>query len=245
MSGRADINVASRSLSDAGLSSGPPLPRSTMPLSRTDPKQQYDSLASPTLLFHHTTRPSSSPSISSAPAEPPRGVAVRNPLLQQKAGVYSHRRTDGTCSAYSSPQAPRREAPRSRDTMDLRVTSLTHQAVDLQLKRTTNRNWTFGKGHARAVDNAPKDEAICHPSPNVHVGHGLERQMHARGANGNHISGLSLTGMDHTQREVRNVSDQDLSVSKSRSSHHTFNMSRHGSEPKRVNMAAVSPFSFR
>lgn len=263
MSGGVNIKVISQSQSDAGVSSSLPLPRSMMPLSKMDPKQQYSGLPNnPTVQYQHAAkrRPSySSSSVASGPAELLRGAALKNHLLQQKAGMYSHRspaateRTDGTCSAYSSPQIPKREVPRSKDTLDLRTSTLTQKALrDLQLRRNTNKNWTFGKYRLRSVDNAAESDALCRLSANVQIGHGRGRLLYTKGANGNEISGVSPAGMGNIQKEVRNISNQDLRASegevssnKSKSSYHAFNMPRRGSEPLKVNMAAVAPFRFR
>ncbi|XP_027134885.1 neuron navigator 1 isoform X3 [Larimichthys crocea] len=262
MSSGLNVKVISQSQSDAGVSSSLPLPRSMMPLSKMDPKQQYSGLPNPTVQYQHGTkrRPSfSSSSVSTDPAEMLRGAALKNHLLQQKTGMYSHRspaateRTDGTCSAYSSPQISKREVPRSKDTLDLRTSTLTHKALrDLQLKRTTNKNWTFGKYRLRTVDNAVEDNGLCRLPANVQVGHGRGRLLYTKGANGNEISGLSSVGTGNIQKEMRNISNQDLQASegevssnKSKTSHQTFNMPRRGSEPGKVNMATVAPFRFR
>lgn len=245
-----NIKAISQTQSNAGVSSSLPLPRSMMPLPKMDAKQQYSGLSNPTVQYQDAakTRPSySSSSVCSGPTELLRGAALKNHLLQQKAGLYSHRRTDGTCSACSSPQIPKREVPRSKDTLDLRTSTLTHKALrDLQLKRTTNKNWTFGKYRLRLVDNAAEEDALCRLSANVQQGHGRGRP-HAKGANGNEVSGASSSNI---QREARNVSNQDqrasnreVSSNKPKSSHHTFNMPRRASEPG--NMAAVAPFRFR
>ncbi|TKS70736.1 Neuron navigator 1 [Collichthys lucidus] len=262
MSSGVNVKVISQSHSDAGVSSSLPLPRSMMPLSKMDPKQQYSGLPNPTVQYQHGTkrRPSCSlSSVSTDPAEMLRGAALKNHLLQQKTGMYSHRspaateRNDGTCSAYSSPQISKREVPRSKDTLDLRTSTLTHKALrDLQLKRTTNKNWTFGKYRLRTVDNAVEDNGLCRLPANVQVGHGRGRLLYTKGANGNEISGLSSAGTGNIQKEMRNISNQDLQASegevssnKSRISHQTFNMPRRGSEPGKVNMATVAPFRFR
>lgn len=262
MSGGVNIKVISQSQSDAGVSSSLPLPRSMMPLSKMDTKQQYTGLPNPTVQYQHAAKrkpsyPSSS--ASSGPAELLRGAALKNHLLQQKAGMFPHRspaateRTDGTCSAYSSPQIPKREAPRSKDTLDLRGSTLTHKALrDLQLRRTTNKNWTFGKYRVSNVDNAADVDALCRLSANVQAGNGRGRLFYAKGANGNEIPGVFAAGMGNIQKDVRNISNQDPRVSKgevssnkSKSSPHPFNMPRRGSEPGKINMAAVAPFRFR
>lgn len=262
MSGGVNFKVMSQSQSDAGVGSSLPLPRSMLPLSKVDPKQQFGGPLNPTVQYQHGAKsrpPYSSASVSSGAAELLTGAALKNHLLQQKAGMYYHRspaateRSDGTCSAYSSPQIPKREAPRSKDTLDLRTSTLTHKALrDLQLRRTTNKNWTFGKYRLRSVDNAADNDALCRLSANVQLGHGRGRLLYTKGANGNEISGVSSSGMANHQRQGRNISNQDLRASegevssnKSRSPHQAFNMPRRGSEPGKVNMAAVAPFRFR
>ncbi|XP_059184895.1 neuron navigator 1 isoform X1 [Centropristis striata] len=260
MSGGVNIKVLSQSQNDAGVSSSLPLPRSMMPLSKMDPKQQYSGPSNPTLQFQHAANRRSSYSSSaesSGPAELLRGSALKNHLLQQRTGMYSHRspaateRTDGTCSAYSSPQIPKREVRRSKDTLDLRTSTLTQKALrDLQLRRNTNKNWTFGKYRLRSVDNAGEDDALCRLSANVQSGHGRGRLFYTKGANGNEISSVSSAGMGNIQREARNfsnlgASEREVSGKRSKSSLHTFNTQRRASEPGKVNMAAVAPFRFR
>ncbi|XP_029946723.1 neuron navigator 1 isoform X1 [Salarias fasciatus] len=261
MSGGVNFKVISQSQSDAGVSSSLPLPRSMMPLPKVDSKQQYGGLPNPGMPYQHSTKrraSDSSTSVSTGPSEPLRGSALRNHLLQQKTGVYCHRgpaateRTDGTCSAYSSPQVPKREAPRSKDTLDLRNSAMTQKALrDLQLRRNTNKNWTFGKCRQRNVDNAQQGDSLRRLSANLPSGHGRGRLFYTKGANGNEVPAVSSGVMENIQREARNVSNQDPGAfdrqmfNKSKSSCLTFNMARRASEPGRVNMAAVAPFRFR
>lgn len=225
-----------------------------------DPKQ-HSGLPSPTVRYQHVAKGRlsySSLSVSSGSAELLRGTALKNHLLQQKAGMYSHRspaataRTDGTCSAYSSPQIPKKEVLRSKDTLDLRTSTLTQKALrDLQLRRNVNKNWTFGKYRLRSVDNADQD-AACRLSANAQQGQGRARLLYNKGANGNEISGVSSGGTGNFQKEIRNISYRELGASeveassdKSKSFYQSFNMPRRGSEPGKVNMAAVAPFRFR
>ncbi|XP_068449652.1 neuron navigator 1 [Clinocottus analis] len=262
MSGGVNIKVISQSQSDAGVGSSLPLPRSMMPLTKVDPKQQYGGTPNPTGQYHHAARrqPSySSSSVSSGAAELLRGAAFKNHLLQQKAGTYSHRspaatqRSDGTCSAYSSPQIPKREVRRSKDTLDLRASTLNQAALrEIHLRRTTNKNWTFGKYRLKSVDNAAEGDALSRLSADVQQGHGRGRLFYTKGANGNDPPGVSSSGMTNIQKEVRNISyqhqgasERGVSSGKSKSSHPTFNMPRRKSEPGKVNMAAVAPFRFR
>ncbi|XP_076740387.1 neuron navigator 1 isoform X3 [Maylandia zebra] len=261
MSSGVNIKVISRRQSDAGVSSSLPSPRSTMSVSKAEPKEQYSGLPNPTMQYQHSAkrRPTySSFSGSSGAAELLRGAALKNNLLHQKTSMYSHRssaaagRADGTCSAYSSPQIPKREVPRSKDTSDIRSDTITQKALrDLQLRRNTNKNWTFGKYRQRSVDNAQEGNTLRHRPPNPQVGYGRGRLLYSKNANGNEIPGVSSAGIENFQKEVRNISNYELEASdrelfnKSKSSHQTFNLPRRGSEPGKVNMAAVAPFRFR
>ncbi|XP_037831343.1 neuron navigator 1 isoform X4 [Kryptolebias marmoratus] len=262
MSSAANIKVISQSQSDADVSSSLPLPRNMMPLPKTDPKQQYSGLPNPAVPYQHAAKrhPAySSSSASSGPADLLRGRALKNQLLQQKTSTYSNRgpaateRSDGTCSAYSSPQIPKRDFLRSKDTLDLRNSAVTQKALrDLQFRRNTNRNWTFGKSRLSNVDNAQEGDALQKLSADVQSGHRRGRLPYIKGPNGNEISRLSSAGQEHFQKQARNVSNRDLTASdremlsnKSKDSYQTFNMKRRGSEPAKITMAAVAPFRFR
>ncbi|XP_061582833.1 neuron navigator 1 isoform X4 [Cololabis saira] len=262
MNSGANIKVMSQSQSGTGVSSSLPLPQSMMPLPKMDPKRQYGGLNNTAVQNQQAARRQAayySSSASSGSSELLRGSALKNHLLQQKTAVYSHRgpaateRNDGTCSAYSSPQMAKREAPRSKDTLDLRNNLLTHKALrDLQFRKNTNKNWTFGKYRLRNVDNEHEGDALPRLSANVQSGQGRGRLLFTKGANGNETSGESSAGVENFQKDVRNALNPDPGASvgemlsnKSKSPYHTFNMARRASEPERVNMAAVAPFRFR
>lgn len=233
-----------------------------MPLSKMDSKQQYSNLPNLTAQHQQSTKRKPSYLLSSASrgtAELPTGTALKNHLLQQKAGIYSSRgpavteHSNGTCSAYSSPQIPKKEVPRSKDTLDLATSTLTHKALqDIQLRRTTNKNWTFGKYRLRSVDNAADADTLCGLPANIQSSHGRGRLLYTKAVNGNEISREFSSGTGNIQREGRKIShndlllsDKDVTISKSKFSHHTINMRRRASESEKVNMAAVAPFRFR
>lgn len=239
------VNIKVIPQSDTGVSFCLPLPRSMMPLPKMDPKQQYRTLPNPTVQYQHAakTRPSySSSSVSSGATELLRGAALKIHLLQPKRSIYSPRgpaateRTDGTCSAYSSPQIPKREVRRCKDTLDLRASTLTQEVFrDLQLRRNINKNWTFGKHRLSSADDAEE----C--SADVYLGNGAERLLSTKCANGNEI-----TGIGNIHKDVRNNSspflgdsEGEMSSNKSKSSYQTLNMTG------KVNMATVAPFGFR
>ncbi|XP_008407208.1 neuron navigator 1 isoform X4 [Poecilia reticulata] len=261
MNNGANIKVLSQRQSDASVSSSLPLPQTMMPLPKMDSKQ-YSSLPVPTMQYQLSSRRQlaySSSSVSSDPADVVRGKVLKANLMQQKIGMYSNRgpvgteRSNGTCSAYSSPQIVKRDVPRSKDTLDLRNSVLTHKALrDLQLRRNTNKNWTFGKSRLRSVDNAQEGDTLLKHSANFYPDRERGRFLYTKGTNGNERSRPSSAGQEHFQREVRNISNQDLGgfvgdfiVNKPKDSYQKFNMKRRGSEPGKINMAAVAPFRFR
>ncbi|XP_026162623.1 neuron navigator 1 isoform X3 [Mastacembelus armatus] len=260
MNSGVNIKVISQSQRDTGVSSSLPSPRSITPPSKMYSKQQHSGLPNPTVQYQHVARRQqsySSLSVSSGHTDLLRGAALKTHLLQQRAGMYPHRspaateRNNGTCSAYSSPQIPKREVPRSKDTLDLRTNTLTQKALrDLQLRRHVNKNWTFGKYRLRSVDNVGPDDT-CQLTANVQQRQGRGRLPYTKVSNGNDISGLSSGGLENFQKEIRNISSQELGASevevshdKIKSSYQTLNMPRRGSEPGKVNMAAVAPFRF-
>ncbi|XP_036007204.1 neuron navigator 1 isoform X6 [Fundulus heteroclitus] len=261
MNNGTNIKVLSQSQSDAAVSSGLPLRQTMMHLPKMDSKQ-YSGLPIPAVQHQLTARQQPayfSSSASSGPADVVRGKALKANLLRQKTGMCSNRgpaateRTNGTCSAYSSPQIPKRDVPRSKDTLDLQSSALTHKALrDLQLRRNTNKNWTFGKSRLRSLDNAREGETFPKLSADFHSGQERGRILYAKGTNGNEKPRPSSARLEHFHREVRNISNKDMGGfvgdslgNKSRDSYQKFNMKRRGSEPGKINTAAVAPFTFR
>lgn len=260
MSSGANIKALSQSRNDTGVSSSLPLPQSMMPLPKMDRKQQKTSLPNQTVQYQHSERRqsaySSSPA-SSCPANLVKGSTLKNHLLQQKTSMYNHRgsaaagRTDGVCSAYSSPQVPKREAPRSKDTLDLCNSTLTQRALrDLQLRRNTNKNWTFGKYRQRHVENACQGDTLHRITANPQSVQGRGRLLYTKSMNGNETSVMSSSGLENVSKDARKSQEigrflEDTVNRKRHSSYQTFNMARRSSEPGKVNMAAVAPFRFR
>lgn len=233
MSTGVNIKAISNSQSEADVNSSLLPSLKTMPLSKVDPEEQYDGLSNLTLQYHHTIKTRPPQSLSSGPVE----------LL------YSHRRTDGTCSAYSSPQIPKKEVPRSKDTLDLRTSTLTNKALrNLKLRQNTNKNWTFGKYRLMNVGNEADGNTLCGLSSNVQLCQGKGHQLYPKSANGNEMSEVSYS----IQKESRNISssdprgsDREVFGMKPKSSCPLFNMPHRGREPGKANMAAVAPFRFR
>ncbi|XP_024126965.1 neuron navigator 1 isoform X5 [Oryzias melastigma] len=260
MSSGANIKALSQSRRDAGVTSSLPLPHSMMPLPNMDPKQQKSSLPNPTVQYQHSERRQSaysSSSASSGPANLLKGSTLKNHLLQQKTSMYYHRgsaaagRTDGVCSAYSSPQVPKRETPRSKDTLDLCNTTLTQRALrDLQMRKNSNKNWTFGKYRQRNVENACQGDTLHRLTANPQSGQGRGRLLYSKSLNGNETSVVSTSGLENFHKNARKSQEMGNTLEESikrkpYSSYQTFNMARRSSEPGKVNMAAVAPFRFR
>lgn len=218
------------------------------PPPRVDPKQQYGERSNPTLQYQQATKTQPSHSASFGPAEVLRGTALKNHLLQPKTGLYYQRSTHGTRSAYSSPQAQRRTFPCSKDTLDLRTSTVTHKAlIDLQMRRNPKQKWTFGNYRLMNIGNATEDKAQCRLAAN-NQSRQRRGQLFAKGANGNEIAGMSYS----VQKAFRHISNQgqqtlegEMSCFNTKAAHPTFNMPRRWSEPGKVNMAAVAPFSLR
>lgn len=254
MSGGVHLKVISQNQGDSSVSSSLSLPRSSMPLSKMDPRQQhYSSLPHPSAQSMYTSprRSSYSSSASSNHSELLKGLKSLHP----KTDMYPHRspvgteRNDGTCSAYSSPQIPKREAPRSKDTLDIRASTLTHKALrDLQMRRNVNKNWTFGKYRMKSATE--EVDPMCNIQPGPTGG----RLLYSKGTNGNDVPKAPMVHMDNIRKDVspnvRNNSNQDqrgqeVSGDRGRSSYPIFNSARTASEPGKINMAAVAPFRFR
>lgn len=261
MNNGTNIKVLSQRKSDASISSSQTLPQTMMSLPKMDSKY-YSGLPIPTVQYQLTGRQQlaySSLSASSDPADVVTGRALKASLLQQNTFLCSNRgpaateRTNGTCSAYSSPQIPKKDVPRSKDTLDLRNSALTHKALkDIQLRRNTNKNWTFGKSRLRSLDNAREGDTLLKLSANFHSDRERGRLLYTKGTNGNKKSRPSSAGLEHLQGEEGNISNQgmgdfvgDFPGNKSRDSYQKLNMKRRGSEPGKMNMAAIAPFRFR
>lgn len=235
----AETDVGSKLSSSGGMRPPPAV----------DPKQQYGELSNPTRQYQQAAKTQASHSSSLDPAEVLCGTALKNHLLQQKTGLYYQRRADGTCSAYSSPQTQRRKVPRSKDTLDLRTSTVMHKAlIDLQVRQNTKQNWTFGKYRLMSVGSGTEAKAQRRPAANIESRQ-RRGELFTKGANGNDTAGMSYS----IQNAFRNMSNQGQQTSgrevsaalTTKAAHPTFNVPRRWSEPGKANMAAVAPFRCR
>ncbi|XP_030231021.1 neuron navigator 1 isoform X3 [Gadus morhua] len=139
-------------------------------------------------------------------------------------GAGRPQRAIGTRSAYSSPQVPKREVPRTKDTLDLRGGSLPQKSLrgeDHQTRRNTNQNWTFGKYRLRSVDNADSaDPSAASRGVLAHSPPPPPPPPQCRAGNGNEAP---PGGRRHSHKESGNLLANQTGA---------------------VNMAAVAPFRF-
>ncbi|KAG9333816.1 hypothetical protein JZ751_010095 [Albula glossodonta] len=165
MSGGVNVKTAPRHQAGSGI----PVPRSMIPSPKTEPKQPSSGLPRPASQIPLGTKVSYSSSTSSSSSSSSRDLlrdtALRNQLLQQRTGLPLSQaqskapsratggRLNGTRSAFSSPQVPRREEPRSKDTLDVHKGELSLESLR-ELRRNGNKNCLLGLGGSRArLDN--------------------------------------------------------------------------------------------
>ncbi|XP_036425569.1 uncharacterized protein LOC118807640 [Colossoma macropomum] len=154
----AGVNV--KPVSQNHSSSGIPLPRSMSTFSKQNAKYSSSGLVGPPGQFQPGGRMTSfaSPTSSIAPIanskELLKEASSRLQYQQQKAAPTraSLDRMIGSRSAYSSPQIPKRNMLRSKDTLDLQRGSLPHETLR-ELARNGNKNWRSGQAHFRSLDN--------------------------------------------------------------------------------------------
>ncbi|KAJ8370391.1 hypothetical protein SKAU_G00104190 [Synaphobranchus kaupii] len=146
--------------------SGIPLPRSMIPSPKLDHKNLGGGLPRPSTQIPAGDKASYSTSCASAASSRDllRDTALRNQLHLQKRGLplsqaqskasRAAERSNGTRSAISSPQVPRREEPRSKDTLDVRRGAPSLEALR-ELRRNGNKNCLSGASRAanRRLDN--------------------------------------------------------------------------------------------
>ena len=180
--------------------------------------------------------------------QPRGGVSPASPAPRPQ-GVRE--RASGVRLAYSSPQTPRKEAPSSRETLDLRGPSaLAHKALqELQTRRNGNRNWAFG-GHRH--DNTEERLAQSRLSASSQTGQGKKaRPQQNTAGNGNVFSCGPLSSLSLLERrgwEPGQLSNRGPGLASTPGPcpyRKGLNMQRRGNEPARINMAAVAPFRCR
>lgn len=146
----------------AQAGSGIPLPRSKLPSPKTDPKNPARGLPRPTTQIPASARAamttsSSTSSSSSSSKDLLRDTTLRNQQLRgglpaPRVSSKAHVKPQGVRSAFSSPQVRRKEAPRSKDTLDV-----CGRADNLQYSRSNdNQNFLCGnlRPQPRKTDNS-------------------------------------------------------------------------------------------
>lgn len=165
MSGGVNVKTIPRAQAGSGI----PLPRSKLPSPKPDPKNPARGLPRPTTQIPTSARAStttsssasssSSTSSSASSKDLLRDTTLRNQHLLLRGGLPAPRvsskalvKPQGVRSAFSSPQVRRKEAPRSKDTLDV-----CGRADNLQYSRSNdNQNFLCGnlRPQPRKTDNS-------------------------------------------------------------------------------------------
>ncbi|XP_037390979.1 neuron navigator 1 isoform X3 [Pygocentrus nattereri] len=252
----AGLNV--KPVSQNHSSSGIPLPRNMSTFSKQNAKYSSSSLVCPPGQFQPGRRMTSFSSSTSSIApitnskELLKEASSRLQYQQQKATPMraSLDRMISSRSANSSPQIPKRNMLRSKDTLDLQRGSLPHETLR-ELARNGNKNWRSGQAHFRGLDNGD----VQPPSrmQEFQTGRAKEGVPRLKTTNGNLIWGTSsghqsghqlafnkqrskFTNGGITEREI-------MSYKLSGQNTRAAVVNSGGSESPR--MAAVAPFRFR
>lgn len=183
--------------------SGIPLPRTVIPSPKLDHKPQGSGLPRPATQIPIGGKASYPTSCTSSTSSRDllRDTALRNqlqrsglPQAQSKASRASER-PNGMRSAFSSPQAPRREDPRSKDTLDVRKGAPTLEPLR-ELRRNGNKNCLSGASRVahRKLDNTNAQSLVQKGSAGEETGmshgQGKEGCPPHRLSNENLLSGL-------------------------------------------------------
>ncbi|KAF4078994.1 hypothetical protein AMELA_G00188040 [Ameiurus melas] len=220
--------------------SGIPLPRTTSTFSKQNTKCSSRSFLSSPAQYHPGGRMASFPSSPSSTAnskELLKEASSRIQLQLQRSTPLktSFNHMTGSRSAYSSPQVPKRDMVRSKDTLDLRRVPVSQDRFE-DLTRNGNKNWKSNQVQVKSLDNADAPSSSCMMMQGVQTG-----KARLRPANGNLIWGSSAAnrpGFNKQRIKFKNGStEKDMNSCK-----HTPQKTV-GSESPR--MAAVAPFRFK
>lgn len=220
--------------------SGIPLPRTMSTFSKPNTKCSSGSLLSSPAQYQPGGRMASFSSSTS-------GTVNSKELLKEASSriQYQLQRSTtlkpsiihmtGSRSAYSSPQVPKRDMARSKDTLDLRRVPVSQDRFG-DLIRNGNKNLKTNQVQFKCLDNTDASSSSCTMMQGGQTG-----KARLRTTNGNLIWGSSSgnqAGFNKQRIQFKNGStERDLNSSK-----HSPQKTA-GSESPR--MAAVAPFRFR
>ncbi|XP_061112794.1 neuron navigator 1-like isoform X4 [Conger conger] len=261
--------------------SGIPLPRTMMPSPKLDHKHLSSGLPRPATQIPTGAKASCGASVSSRDLL--RDTALRNQMQLQRSGLplsqaqskasRAAERANGTRSAFSSPQAPRREDPRSKDTLDVRKGAPTLEPLR-ELRRNGNKNCLPAPSRAahKRLDNTNAQKGSSAEETGVSPGqgtegcppHGLSNENLLSGPSGPRSGGSGLAKRKGPLERDRSgsLSDEEMATPEDLSPStpnpppatapppappadaQSVKLPK-GRQPPHVNMAAIAPFRYR
>ncbi|KAL4623815.1 neuron navigator 1-like isoform X2 [Arapaima gigas] len=250
------------------MSSGIPLLRSMVPSPKPELKQPGSSLPRPTTQIPHPAKSSH----SSSSRDLLRDTAMRNQLLLQKSSLpLSHipsrvpaatLRGRATRSAFSSPHVPRKEAPRSKDTLDA-PSSGSFLEDPQKLRRNGNKNQpnSTSRPPHRRLDNIDTHDTV-EEGKGGPLGHAKAVELpmpksnnanllHSLLSDGSSVPQRPKCGLEQDRRG--SLSDEEMATPEALSpatpgpppSDDIAVAPPKGKMAPAVNMAAVAPFRYR
>ncbi|XP_058259156.1 neuron navigator 1 isoform X4 [Hemibagrus wyckioides] len=219
--------------------SGIPLPRTMSTFSKQNTKCSSSSFLSSPSQYQSGGRMTSSSSSTSSTINSKDLLKEASSRIQYQLQRSTPLKTSfnhmtGSRSAYSSPQVPKRDMLRSKDTLDLRRVSVSQDRYR-DLTRNGNKNWKTNQVQFKSLDNVDVPSSSCMMMQEVQTG-----KASLRTTNGNLIWGSSSgnrAGFNKQRIKFKNGStEKDMNSCK------RTPQKIQGSESPR--MAAVAPFRF-
>ncbi|KAG7326607.1 hypothetical protein KOW79_010008 [Hemibagrus wyckioides] len=220
--------------------SGIPLPRTMSTFSKQNTKCSSSSFLSSPSQYQSGGRMTSSSSSTSSTINSKDLLKEASSRIQYQLQRSTPLKTSfnhmtGSRSAYSSPQVPKRDMLRSKDTLDLRRVSVSQDRYR-DLTRNGNKNWKTNQVQFKSLDNVDVPSSSCMMMQEVQTG-----KASLRTTNGNLIWGSSSgnrAGFNKQRIKFKNGStEKDMNSCK------RTPQKIQGSESPR--MAAVAPFRFK
>ncbi|XP_060724252.1 neuron navigator 1 isoform X1 [Tachysurus vachellii] len=220
--------------------SGIPLPQTMSTFSKQNTKCSSSSFMSSPAQYHSGGRMTSSSSstssiITSKELLKEASSRIQYQLQRPTPHKTSFNHTTGSRSAYSSPQVPKRDMLRSKDTLDLRRLSVSQDRYR-DLTRNGNKNWKTNQVQFKSLDNADAPSSSCLTTREVQTG-----KAGLRTTNGNLIWGSSSG--NHAGFNKQRIKFKNGSTVKDINSCKRTPQTTEGSESPR--MVAVAPFRFK
>lgn len=222
--------------------SGIPLPRSKSSFSKQNTKFSSSSFLSSPAQYQPGGRMASFSSFTSSTVNSKELLKEASSRIQYQLqrstplkASFNH--MIGSRSAYSSPQVPKRDVLRSKDTLDLCRIPVSQDRFG-DLTKNSNKNWKANQVQFKSLDNADAPKSSCMMMQGVQT-----RKARLRTTNGNLIWGSSSPSGNRPGFNKQRIKFQNGSTEKDMSSCKRTPQKTEGSESPR--MATVAPFRFR